>query len=164
MGGRPKYQAVSQGWKWPKKIDSKSVKRVPERKVFARWVSSNNTELHGNILKGILDRWQQTEKMVLASEEFDRFGTTPWSRRDGMEAIRKIVDRVKPPRLDIVVNYRMPRHTHWISVWKQLTAFVEVLYNKENTDKLHMTDGGAINARFDRREIKAPRCHDQCQY
>jgi hypothetical protein len=25
-----------------------------------------------------------------------------------------------------------------------------------------MTDGGAINAQYDRWEIKAPRCHDQC--
>lgn len=121
MSGRPKYQAVSQGWKWPK-IDSKSVKRVPERKVFAQLVSSNDTELHEDILRGILDGWQQTENMVLASEEFDRFGTTPWSQRDGMKALRKIVDRVKPPQLDIVVNYRTPRHKQWISIWKQLTA------------------------------------------
>lgn len=120
---RPKYRAISQGWKWPT-IYSKYVKRVPERKVFARLVSSNDTELHEEILKDILGAWQNTENMVLASEEFDRFGTTPWSHRDGIKALGKIVDRVKPPRSDIVVNYRTPRHDHWLSIWKQLTALV----------------------------------------
>ena len=126
---RPKYRAVSQGWKWPK-IHSKSVKRVPERKVFAKLVSSNDTQLQEDIFKGILDAWQQTQtqNIVLASEEFDRFGTTPWSHRDGIKALGNIVDRVKPPRLDLVVNYRTPRHEHWISVWKQLTA----LANRKN--------------------------------
>jgi hypothetical protein len=73
--------------------------------------------------------------LILASEEFDRFGPTPFSGRDGMGAIRDIVELIQPPQLDIVVNYRTPRHKHWLSIWKQLTAIQSRTDTKEETGK-----------------------------
>ena len=65
--------------------------------------------------------WQHSrEGIILGHEELDRMGPTPFSNRDGLQAIRNLLQLLQPPQLDVVVNYRAPRSDHWISVWKQL--------------------------------------------
>lgn len=77
-------------------------------------------------------------QIVMGTEEFDRFGTTPWSHWDGIQAIHELVEVVASDihnmtaaetqqatahhlHVEFVVNYRRPRSDHWISIWKQLT-------------------------------------------
>lgn len=58
--------------------------------------------------------------LVLGSEEFDRFGTLPWSNWNGPVALKAVQDRLRSPRFDVVVNFRAPRQAHWMSIYKQL--------------------------------------------
>jgi hypothetical protein len=85
--------------------------------------------------------WKDGAKhLILGTEEFDRFGTTPWSHRNGIHAIRELTEVVAQQlqslkhnnsnhriadvpfvlQVELVVNYRRPRQEHWISIWKQL--------------------------------------------
>jgi hypothetical protein len=74
--------------------------------------------------------------VIFGTEEFDRVvEQSPWSRRDGIQAMENILRLTHfPPQVDIVVNYRTPRVAHWISVWKQLTKstspYVNLLRNQ----------------------------------
>jgi hypothetical protein len=63
------------------------------------------------------------QNMILGTEEFDRFGDTPWSQRNGILAMQEIVQALKPSDLTIVVNYRTPRKDHWISIYKQVGSW-----------------------------------------
>lgn len=100
-------------WTWPTR----------KGKAFAPLViQANSTELEQGIHDSILEAYRNstTHNIILGSEEFDRFGTTLWSHRDGISAIQKLIDLLNPDSVDIVVNYRRPRSEQWISIWKQL--------------------------------------------
>jgi len=60
------------------------------------------------------------QHMIWGSEELDRFGKTPWSHRNGINAIHQVIQQMPPTHLDLIVNYRRPRQDQWISIWKQL--------------------------------------------
>jgi hypothetical protein len=74
--------------------------------------------IHGTIMEAYGN--STTKNIILGSEELDRFGETPWSNRDGLSAIQKLIDLLHPESIDLVVNYRRPRSHQWISIWKQL--------------------------------------------
>jgi hypothetical protein len=65
------------------------------------------------------------QNLILGTEELDRFGSTPWSHRNGIQAIRGIQNLTQASNLQVVVNYRRPRQEQWISIWKQLTRTKE---------------------------------------
>jgi hypothetical protein len=89
-----------------------------------------------------------TTNLIVGTEEFDRFGTTPWSHRDGIGAIRdlinviqkqihqvnKEVERDQPLggmiQVEIVINYRRPRKDQWISIWRQLCRIDKKTYSE----------------------------------
>ena len=109
-----------------------------------------NEEYRTAIYNGLLKVWNQTlvtlqheasanaasipqpvtGGVIFGSEEFDRFGSTPWSHRNGMLAIYDILNMTQPgmDNFEIVVNYRTPRHEQWISIWKQLTRTNPIPY------------------------------------
>jgi hypothetical protein len=131
-----------QNWTWPFNR-KRQYYRGP--KAFAALVkeSSNRQLFVPHIYQSIRDALLQQSKsresfqLILGTEEFDRFGPTPWSHWDGIKAIRDVVDVVATEihnltlsnqqvdthrlRIEFVVNYRRPRSDHWISIWKQLT-------------------------------------------
>ena len=73
--------------------------------------------------------WNSSDThLILGTEELDRFGTTPWSGRDGLKAIRGVYNLTRPSHMEVVVNYRRPRRDQWISIWKQLTRSNPIPY------------------------------------
>ncbi|CAJ1959697.1 unnamed protein product [Cylindrotheca closterium] len=110
-------------WTWPFIIRRRSYQ---PRKGFAPLVTEyEDPGWEKTIHETILNVWNsndnQKQQIILGTEELDRFGKTPWSGRDGLAAIEKLITLLQPDSIDIVVNYRRPRSHQWISIWKQLT-------------------------------------------
>ena len=117
-------------WTWP--YNPRRGMFLP-RKGFAPLVSRyENEDLRFALYKKIYRLWNNATfgNIILGSEEFDRFGATPWSHRNSSLAIRDILQFTRPRDFRIVVNYRTPRHEQWISIWKQLTR-TELLAYKD---------------------------------
>eukprot|EP00980_Cylindrotheca_fusiformis_P026665 scaffold16852_cov83-Cylindrotheca_fusiformis.AAC.1 len=108
-------------WTWPYVVRRKMYQ---SRKGFAPLVTEvNDADWEKMIHDTILEVWNTSEskQLILGTEELDRFGMTPWSHRDGLRAIEKIINLLHPGSVDIVLNYRRPRSHQWLSIWKQLT-------------------------------------------
>ena len=116
-------------WTWP---HNPRVRSFLPRKGFAPLVVEyENEELRKKIYARLHRLWtNHTSNMIFGSEEFDRFGDTPWSHRNGMLAIRDILEFTKADDFSIVVNYRTPRQAQWISIWKQLTRTHPIPYRE----------------------------------
>jgi hypothetical protein len=122
-------------WTWPYNPRRRSY--LP-RKGFAPLVTEyDDLGFRQLILDTIMLAWNSTKTrdkhldaggLIFGSEEFDRFGDTPWSHRNGMLPIQDILELLKPREFEILVNYRTPRHQHWISIWKQLVRTRPVPY------------------------------------
>jgi hypothetical protein len=121
-----------QKWTWPWNPRRRSY--LP-RKGFAPLVTEE-IGFHRLIWDTILQVWNTTStgddgnnfvspNIIWGTEELDRFGTTPWSGRNGLQAIYQVWNLTRPSSLDIVVNYRRPRKDQWISIWKQLIRKAE---------------------------------------
>ena len=147
-----------QNWTWPW---NPKRKMYHGRKAFAVLVTErDNTAEYEyyippvyNSIRQVLQR-EQHQNLILGTEEFDRFGSTPWSNRDGIQAIHEVIDFIlkelsisqqqqqqqqqQPQELhiDFVVNYRRPRKDQWISIWKQLTRNERSNNNNEYKDFL----------------------------
>lgn len=112
-------------WVWPWNPRRRSYQ---PRKGFAPLVMEG-IGYHQLIWDTILEVWNATDPntgeylhphMIWGTEELDRFGRTPWSGRNGLEAMKEVVTLTHPSQVDIVVNFRRPRQAQWISIWKQL--------------------------------------------
>jgi hypothetical protein len=116
-------------WTWP---HNPRVRSYLPRKGFAPLVVEyENEELRQSIYARLHRLWtNHTSNIIFGSEEFDRFGDTPWSHRNGMLAIRDILGFTKPDDFSIVVNYRTPRQEQWVSIWKQLTRTHPIPYRE----------------------------------
>jgi hypothetical protein len=123
-----KHPALN-NWTWP---FTPRVRSYLPRKGFAPLVTEyDNKELRDAIYNIIHSAWNSNKSssgVIFGSEEFDRVGSTPWSHRNGMLAIRDILEFLKPEDFQIVVNYRTPRNEQWISIWKQLTRTRPIPY------------------------------------
>jgi hypothetical protein len=118
-------------WTWPYIIRRRSY--LP-RKGFAPLITESTIGFHQLIWDTMKQVWDNTtttttttngttkqqQHMIWGSEELDRFGPTPWSHRNGIHAIQQVAQRMTPTHLDFVINDRQPRHSQWISIWKQL--------------------------------------------
>jgi len=156
--GRPRYRKLKafQGWRWPVVTDS----RVPARKQWARLVythQSNLDETHRALKTTLQETLKTYSKVAVGSEEFDRFGSTPWSHRDGTGAVNRLIewaqdiDPSKALQVDIVVNYRTPRQSQWISIWKQLMSLEETFHKRESITypQWICQEGNGTTASFD---------------
>ncbi|KAL3931170.1 MAG: hypothetical protein SGBAC_011433 [Bacillariaceae sp.] len=96
-----------------------------------------------SIEESIRNTYETFPNLVLGTEEFDRFGPTPWSGRNGMDVLKRVYatilssNKAQQPQqqqqpLEVVVNYRTPRHQHWLSIWKQLTILDATLQGKHD--------------------------------
>ncbi len=131
--GRPKYRKVKAliGWRWPLLPSS----AIPARKQWARLVYPQS-DLRPLLQKALQKTVAEFPNVVVGSEEFDRFGKTPWSHRDGIRAVQQLIDWAttnSTTQVDVVINYRTPRQAQWISIWKQLMSLEENLHNREST-------------------------------
>lgn len=128
--GMEKRHPSLHNWTWPWNPRRRSY--LP-RKGFAPLVTEGEGFIK-LIHETVLTIWNETKEseghLILGTEEFDRFGPTPWSHRDGIHAIERIRDLLKPDSMEIVLNYRRPRRDQWISVWKQLTRSDSREYNE----------------------------------
>jgi hypothetical protein len=93
------------------------VKHYPRQE--QQWHDSRRAELYYT-MSFVWDNYKNN--VVFGDEEFDRMGETVHTHRNGLQPLKNIVQLLQPPRLDIVVNYRTPRHEHWLSIWKQLSG------------------------------------------
>jgi len=113
-----------QQWTWPWNPRRHSYQ---PRKGFAPLVTEG-IGYHRLIWDTILQVWNATDSsghflsphIIWGTEELDRFGTTPWSGRNGLQAMYDVFHWTRPSQLEIVVNYRRPRQAQWVSIWKQL--------------------------------------------
>jgi hypothetical protein len=121
---RQKHPSL-QEWIWPWNPRRRSY--LP-RKGFAPLVTEE-IGFHRLIWDTILQVWNATNPttgtwehphLIWGTEELDRFGPVPWSHRDGLKALYQVWNLTRPSSLDIVVHYRRPRKSQWISIWKQL--------------------------------------------
>jgi len=125
-----KKHPMLQNWTWPY---NPRYKRFLPRKGFAPLVvKHDDAELTAGIYGRLKGAWQNataTGGILFGSEEFDRFGPCPWSHRNATHAIHEVLEILQHPKdFTIVVNYRLPRADHWISIWKQLTRTHYVSY------------------------------------
>jgi hypothetical protein len=111
-----------ENWTWPyapmathPAAYSDLVKHYPKQD--QQWHDSRRAELYYTMSRV----WDLYQNVILGDEEFDRMGDTVHSHRNGLQPLKNIVQLLQPPRLDLVVNYRTPRHTHWLSIWKQIS-------------------------------------------
>lgn len=118
-------------WRWP---SVESASKVPDRKILSRLVynETKDAKLIASISSAIAKTYHEYANLVLGSEELDRFGTVPWSGRDGIKVVQDIEKLLNHQALEIVVNYRTPRQKQWLSIWKQLTA-MDVLEGKPDS-------------------------------
>lgn len=126
--GRPRYRKLKafHNWRWPVIKSS----QIPARKQWARLAytntdpsTSSNDSFNEDLREALHEAFEKASKVAVGSEEFDRFGLVPWSGRDGISAIRQIIDWATPvSQIDVVVNFRSPRNAQWISIWKQLMS------------------------------------------
>lgn len=121
----PKHPSF-QNWTWP--LVTSELYFLP-RKGFAPLVTAGS-EHHPAIWKRLLEVWHAKSEttgewvhpnIIWGTEELDRFGKVPWSGRNGLLAMEKVWGLIRPPQLEVVVNYRRPCRDQWISIWKQLT-------------------------------------------
>jgi hypothetical protein len=131
--GRRRYRKVKafQQWRWPLLQSSP----IPARKQWAGLVTYNHNnhteeeeEDRHQLQLAMQETYHQYPNVMVGSEEFDRFGQTPWSHRNGVQAIQEIQQWLPADdaELELVINYRTPRHAQWISIWKQLTSLDEL--------------------------------------
>ena len=85
------------GWTWP--WNPKRGGKYQSRKAFAVLVNERQTrpelcqKVYGSILRALKE--DPSTSLIVGTEEFDRFGTTPWSHRDGIAAIRDLMALVQ---------------------------------------------------------------------
>jgi hypothetical protein len=116
--GNMRHHPSLQNWTWP--FNPRRHSYLP-RKGFAPLVTEGPGYVQ-LIHDTILDVWEHNDtNLILGTEELDRFGTAPWSHRNGIEAIQGVYNITQPREFQVVVNYRRPRRDQWISIWKQLT-------------------------------------------
>lgn len=143
----PKHPSF-QNWTWPLIMSDMYV--LP-RKSFAPLVTGG-IGYHPHIWVRLLQIWLEKSQttgewihpnMIWGTEELDRFGKVPRSGRNGLVAMEKVWDLIRPTQLEVVVNYRRPRRDQWISIWKQLAlvdgrnvAYSEFLCDDEQYTRL----------------------------
>jgi hypothetical protein len=58
--------------------------------------------------------------MILGTEEFDRLPPTPFTQRNGLAALERLIELTQPPELQLIVLYQTPRSVQWMNIlWKQ---------------------------------------------
>ena len=121
-------------WTWPYNPRRRSY--MPRKGFAPLVVEYENEELRNILYDTLMKVWNTTTTsnsnggLIFGSEEYDRFGDTPWSHRNGFRSIQDILQLTKPDQFEIVVNYRVPRHQQWISIWKQLTRTHPIPYRE----------------------------------
>jgi len=92
--------------------------------------------LKDGLKEALWEAFEKASNVAVGSEEFDRFGSVPWSGRNGTAAIQQIIDWSNPVKqIDIVINFRSPRHTQWISIWKQLMSLEDQQQQQQQQEK-----------------------------
>jgi hypothetical protein len=66
---------------------------------------------------------KRVNHVILGTEEFDRIPPTPFTNRNGLQALQTLLQITTQASPDdtttIVVNYPTPRADHWIRLWKE---------------------------------------------
>ena len=163
------WSGIVDTWNNPQRIMIRSLEPASGNNA----VNFNNVATSTNNTNNKFIPTMRLVNVVISSEEFDRFGSTPWSGRDGIEAMRQVVKLLQtasspPPQVDVVVNYRTPRHKHWLSIWKQLTAIESRKVNKAISEASAGTAEAASDPSSTAEEIREKRagyrnfiCHDE---
>ncbi len=113
-----------QGWLWPKVTKDLWVDNhvIDKREIFNVFVTqASNTTAQIILRQAIQDSWDASEYgIIIGTPEFDRVGLTPFTNRNGVLAMKGILDQVGvgPHDVTVVLNYRSPRRDQWISMWK----------------------------------------------
>ena len=92
-----------ENWTWPWFDIQNLGKKVPSDKVLSMLVTKRHDEpLKSEILKVLSDLWKNNSNLVLGTEEFDRFGATPLTKRDGIgRPIKSMVDLLQSALQDL---------------------------------------------------------------
>jgi hypothetical protein len=119
-----------EGWLWPKVtqdlwVDSGETSTPMEKpSIFNALVSQADNATAQLILRqAIQDAWDASEHgIIIGTPEFDRVGTTSYTGRNGLQAMRGVIQqlRIEPEDATVVLNYRTPRRDQWISIWKHV--------------------------------------------
>lgn len=120
-----------EGWLWPKVNEDLWVdQHTPMEKssIFNALVTQADNATAQIILKrAITDAWVASEHgIIIGTSEFDRIGKTGYTHRNGLLAMRGILQQLglDPKDVTVVLNYRTPRRDQWISIWKHADADV----------------------------------------
>jgi hypothetical protein len=121
-----------EGWLWPKVTQDLWVNNaIPMDKpsIFNALVTqADNTTAQIILKQAIRDAWDTAEHgIIIGTPEFDRVGTTPYTGRSGIKAMRGILEELQiddPQDVTVVLNYRAPRRDQWISIWKHVEGNV----------------------------------------
>ncbi|CAJ1964118.1 unnamed protein product [Cylindrotheca closterium] len=114
------------GWAWPRVQGDLGMKNANfERpKVFQYLVThADNDKQQDLLMTAIREAYGRAgEGIILGTEEFDRIGETPSSRRNGLDAMERVVNFLRAEQEDVwvILNYRTPRVEQWISYWKHM--------------------------------------------
>ena len=86
------------------------VKHYPKQD--QQWYNSRRAELYYTMSFV----WDKYHYVIWGDEELDRMGDTVHTHRNRLQPIKNIVQLVQPLRIELVLNYRTPRHAHWLSI------------------------------------------------
>lgn len=138
-----------EGWLWPAVEEDLWINGHPiePQEVFNLLVSESSNATAQRILRtSIRDAWDASEfGVILGTPEFDRVGQTPFTKQNGLEAMKAVVYhlRLSPDDVTVVLNYRTPRRDQWISLWKHLERMAPYGYwlcNGNRDEQLEVLD------------------------
>lgn len=88
-----------------------------------------NREVQDEILEAIKTDYEQVgvNAVIFGGEEFDQVGISSPKGYDAIKAVKTVVDYVQVPGecVTILLNYRVPRFEHWLSLYSSLTVDAE---------------------------------------
>jgi len=87
----------------------------------------DNKPLRKEIIDAIKRDWEldEVQAVIFGGEEFDQVGESAPNGYDvPIQAVKDVADAIgaSPECVDIVINYRVPRFEHWVSLYSSLTA------------------------------------------
>lgn len=85
-----------------------------------------NTKVQNEILEAIKTDYEQVgvNAVIFGGEEFDQVGISSPEGYDAIAAVKIVVDYIQVPGecVTILLNYRVPRFEHWLSLYSSLTV------------------------------------------
>ena len=104
----------------------------------------NNENVRNEILEAIKKDYEQqyVNGVIFGGEEFEQVGVHAQNGYDAIQAVRAAVEitGAKPECVTIIINYRVPRFEHWVSLYSDTTKDDPMPYNQHMCEEKSVDD------------------------